>query len=893
MELINSGMRKGIKSMCVVCQTAQFVSLMPKPQDFVTRIVGDVVYLSAQVKTLSDNMNKLLDSYANIPTDYLMTQMNSITGSLTNITDRVSTYAQNAVNQSIGLAENTAQMISELTGTVIDTTGAVVGAVTGVGSAVAETSMNIIGQTDTASEIHDGAEVILEWSGNGFNNIKDDATRPLNNLTNKLKNTRSNLTQGIENTANSINEGINDVAKPIVTLIENLRNGMKKLESVIDGGFKDVTGMSSVANEADKVSQALTESGNTTKEAQAVNAVTTNLSAVIKNFSVGKMVMAFTGVLSQSVIVKLGLNELPPIDFESMLYKIRDDMEMTSEDLYEEYERLNKELDNSVGEFKQFGEDSVKIPTEDRDYSTKNYKEFIKQYETELKGQREKIRNLMKSNIEVGGNDALTKKELRSAISEVRKYRKQVKNAKQTKTLKDIINDELDNLKKETEYRCNSLKSDWNSMMAQYKKAIKEIKSFFTSGGSCDMFIDDCCDKINKDCDDIKALCKNLMSQLICSGIKVGMPADIGTVFPNPAYKIADFWMDIKTIIKFIKDLITLVIDIINNINKLARLMLNGIKNLSDIIKQLMELLGLKWLMDLIQSIIDLFGDNISNVKVRLENTLSPVYFSDTDEYNNTIEALDEILENQKMTKEHSETLADTVNLLSNIRNKEIDKLIDKINDVRKTTNISSLKEDDVEELIEDLDKQGERIVAYKSPILQETGSSSDVSSIANGTGSMDTDVKFVGWHYFHPNLEHTKNTYYGSISIIDKLLKRIKSKIIKKAAKTGHKKKGGVAKLKSANVGTRFTKIDKAYVAFYWYTYYTEDLEKDCFDNKTDDGAMIIDSVIQTQNGSIVEITDINGKTRQVFVADNMVRRGDYVVVDGVRYRVGGKKVN
>ena len=123
MELVNSGMRKGIKVLCVACQTAQFVSLMPKPKDFVTRIVGDVVYLSAQVQTLSDNMNKLLDSYAEIPGNYLMTQMNSITSSLTSITNRLSTYGQNMVDQTMSIGENAVQTISDLTGSAIDTAG--------------------------------------------------------------------------------------------------------------------------------------------------------------------------------------------------------------------------------------------------------------------------------------------------------------------------------------------------------------------------------------------------------------------------------------------------------------------------------------------------------------------------------------------------------------------------------------------------------------------------------------------------------------------------------------------------------------------------------------------------------------------------------------------------
>ena len=97
---------------------------------------------------------------------------------------------------------------------------------------------------------------------------------------------------------------------------------------------------------------------------------------------------------------------------------------------------------------------------------------------------------------------AIAKKEMRSAIKEIEKYRKQIKNAKQTSTLKSIIGDELNNFKKEIEYRSNSIKSDWESMMKQYRDAIKEIKEFFSTGGSCDMFIDDCCNQINKDCND-------------------------------------------------------------------------------------------------------------------------------------------------------------------------------------------------------------------------------------------------------------------------------------------------------------------------------------------------------------------------------------------------------
>ena len=612
MEVINAGMRKGIKAMAVVAQTAQFVSLMPKPQDFVMRVVGDVVYLSAQINKLSDEMNKMLDAYADIPTNYLMTQMNSITGSLTNITNRISTFSQNAVNQTIGFAENTVQTVTELTGTVIDTTGAVTNAVIGMTSAVAETGTNLVGQFDVASDIHDGAEAILEWSADGFKNVSESTTEPLKKTTQKLTDIRTGITDKIGQTANTVNESISKPQEFIESLITQLRDYMKKLSNVLDDGFKEYSGLGTISNGADKIANELTADNNSLAT-QATSAVASSVATVIKNFSIGKVVSAFVGITTQSVIVKLGLDQLPPIDFESMLCKIRDDMVMTPEELEKQYNELNKELDEIYGEFKEFGDESVKIPSEKRNYSSKNYKEFIKGYEEELKAQRDEIRKRMqyiKNNTTDEGRviidgtdmtleaDEYQKRELKSAIREARKFRKQVKNAKQAATFKSIIGDELNNLKKEVDYRSNSIRSDWEDMMKQYRDSIKEITSFFSGGGSCDMFIDDCCDKINKDFDDIKELCKNLAVQISCAAGETLLPSDLGPVFPNPAFKILDLIAQIKVIIKFIKDLITLVIDIINNVNKIARLILNGLNSLKDIINEIMKLLGLKWLMD-------------------------------------------------------------------------------------------------------------------------------------------------------------------------------------------------------------------------------------------------------------------------------------------------------
>ena len=872
MEVINTGMRKGIKAMAVAAQTMQFISLMPKPKDFVTRIVGDVVYLSAQLTKLSEDMNKLLDSYADIPVNYFMTQVNSITGSLSGITNRLNTYTQNGVNQIAGLGENALNTISEITGAAIDTTGSLTSAVVSLGSAVVQTPVNILGQTDTGEEINDAAEIVLEWTNNGFKTIKDDVTKPINDVTNKLNNLKSGVTDTINGATNTVNDKIQEVQKWIQTLINELRDKVQKLSNLMDTSFKDVTGLSSISKGSTTISTGLTESGEESLAGTATQSITSSLSNVINNFSISKVVFAFAGVITQSAIVKLGLDQLPPIDFESMMYKIRDDITMTEDDLYKQYQQLS---DSTYNDIIKFGEDVSKNPSEFRNYSTENYDKFKDEFEDELKKQREDIRTRMKFAKNDRNQATIAKKEIRSAIKEIEKYRKQIKNAKQTSTLKSIIDDELKNFKKEIEYRSNSIKSDWESMMKQYRDAIKEIKEFFSTGGSCDMFIDDCCNQINKDCNDIKEMCKNLASQLIGCTIKVAMPADIGPVFPNPVYKISDFLMDVKTIIKFIKDLITLIIDIINNVNKLVRIMLNGINSLKEILDEFLNIIGLKWLMNLVQNIINLFGDNIKSARLRLENTLSPVYFSDTKEYENTIEALDSLLEGVKMSDDGKTSMSNIPKLLEYVQNDDINKLIKSINSAKNINVINPDKDDEVkriENLLNDMESQGDVIVAYKSPIIEEPGDTTTVSNMIDG-GSSDIDIKFIGWNFFHPNLNN--KDYYKS-----NFMKKIKSKIIKKAAKNGHKKRGGVNGLR-----TRWkVRSDTAYDAFYWYTYYTEDLEKDCFEFKTDDNTVIIDNVVHTENGSVVQLSD----GRKVFVANNMVKSGDYVNVDGVKYRVG-----
>lgn len=859
MDVINGSMRKGIKVMAVTCQTARFITILPKPKDFVAKIVDDVVYLSAMMQKMVDDINIMLDNYTDIPLNFIMTQVNGVSSSLTGIVNRVNDYTSNATNVVMGMGENTMATITELTGAVLDSVNVTSQAIANLGMSVSKSTTSILGMPETSEKIGDAATAVLEWTDNGFKKVGDDVFNTLSKATDSIAKARNEAMASVNNTMSSANETINNSAKWVEELLIGLKEKMNRLASKLDGGFKDVTGLDSVTNGVDALRGTLAENGDGNPAAQVVGTLANTVSEVLKNFNIGKVVTAFTGVMAESLIVKAGLDQLPPINFEAMLDKVRSDVELSNEEL-----RAN--IEGYVNE--------NYVHTGDVELDQKNYKEFMKQYNEELRRQRAVIRAEMK---EASHQKRVERKENgTSAIKEIRKLREKAKKGRQTEKLSSIIKEELIKFRKSAENKCNELKYEWESAKKQYKDAIEEIKEFFQKDGAGSKFIDDCCDRINKDCDDIKELCSSIGTQLIMGGIKVVMPADIGTVFPNPIYKISSFFMDFKTIFKFIKDLISLVIDIVDNVNKLARIMINGLNSLTEIISQLMDMIGLKWLMDLIQSIIDLFGSKLTDSAEIMENSLSPIYFGDTDEYQRCEEIIESISDStSNITEGEFDELCGILNKYVNYYELNI-MSIDKVTDVIRGDDDY---EDEANKFAEDFESFADEIVAYKSPIIERTGSSASVSQMVDRSKKNDTDMKIIGWHFYHPNLKHVSFPH----NIIGKFKQKIKSRIIKKAARTGNKKNGGVYGLKNRwKIRNGMTAME----GFYWYTYYTDDMLDDGFNAFIEDGSVMIRNSISVYNGSIVEISD-NGVSRKVFVRDENVKSGDYVSVNGMKYRV------
>jgi hypothetical protein len=193
--------------------------------------------------------------------------------------------------------------------------------------------------------------------------------------------------------------------------------------------------------------------------------------------------------------------------------------------------------------------------------------------------------------------------------------------------------------------------------------------------------------------------------------------------------------------------------------------------------------------------------------------------------------------------------------------------------------------EDDIEDLLEELEAKGEReIVAYRSPILNKEGDD------------------FAGWIFYHAYAYHNMKNSWRTRK------KRRRNKVIYRASEKNKIKAGrlmgGVAALKKNKSFGKYVNGDywyntvTAYDAYYWYTKYTND-PTDCvpdFDNveyvEDENGNFITNenfketvvTPIQTSaNGSLVELND----GRRVFVEGKIVKSGDYVNVDGVKYRV------
>ena len=927
-ELITSAGRKSIKKIAQISQVSRALSLMPTAEDFAMRLIGDMKKITNMMNRISTRINEILDRYSNIPSEFLLKGFDEILKKLHDIDD----YTKFAIKETIDVMSSTVKSTQEITGAL--------------GSAVSEiTSATLqIGGGLTYGAIAMSANITLAVTGNGRRSMTNDVVQdvingevPIDEMDEEFENRIDSKVGGMDSVADAIRDWTEGAAskstESIDAFFENAGNGMdtaldwisetkenadgvvddsigvliekvenakrdieEKIETVkitFDKFTKNFDEAFGFINGKNFAEEAFRNASNTAYEKMdgpvfdAIGECTEDIADFIKNFNIGKVITAIGGMAIGAASATLVMDLLPSIDVDRMLKDIVSDVDTRRIDKMTEL-YYNKYYESSP-DLVEVTDSPWRVSVDDLEkYSAENYNKYLNDYGEENSKVRNEIFEKM-NNVESLSNMSSFSKDMqsiskenkaemeknKSALKAMRKVRREAIKAKQIERYKGFLKIELDYLEKEFLNLKNNIKYEWDSMMEQYKNAVKEITNFFSKegcGGS--EIIDKCCDRINDDATQIVELCKNITIELTSTVSKIPTPYAIGTCVDMPVHKILSFFMDIKIVLTFLKNLIRLGIDILSQLTILAKLIANGFKSLKEIFDTLKELIGVDKILNMIEFLIELFRPKVIDAKILLENSISPIYYNETKDYEDRVAYMEDILGSDisKNVDIKKFNYTDDPYARKKYRGKEFG---------GKTSD-----EDEIEEWLEELEAKGEReIVAYRSPILNAEGDD------------------FAGWIYYYADAYDNMKGGWGDGR------KRRKNKLIKKASKKnkliGGKLVGGVAQLKKDG-SFGYTTKDKKYVknsvtgfdAYYWYTEWTND-PTDCVPDWSNeelvydkDGNVIAKKAINsevvvpvqtTANGSLVELSD----GRRVFVEGKIVKSGDFVNVNGVKYRV------
>lgn len=862
--LITSGMRKAIKKMVQVSNCARVLNLLPTAEDFALRLIGDMKIITNRVNSISTRINNILDRYSSIPGEFLLEGFDEILEKLDNVSD----YTKFAIKETSDVMSSTVKSTREMTEALGSATSGITSATLQIGGgltygAVALSSNLNLAMTGNGEVTNDTAEHIRDWTVTTATNTVES----IDDFFGKAGDGLNNAVEWIDNQTNKVDDFVDGVSDELMEKVENAKNKVEekiqRVKETFDKFIKDYDDAFGFlnGNAFKKASDAAYEMD--TPVYDAFGDMTGEIANFIKNFNIGKVIKALGGIVVGAGSATLAMDLLPSIDTEKMLRSIIGGVDSYNID------KIHQLHHNKYYETEPDLLDVPDVPwllsKDDLEkYNADGYNKYLEEYGEENDKRRTEILEKMQKATtraelrEVKNENKEKMKENKSALKAMRKVRRDAIKAKQIEKYKGFLSIELRYLKRDCLNMKTTIKNEWDTMLNQYTLAIKEIKKFFTNegdGGS--ETVDRCCDRINDDATQIVELCKSIGVELTNAVAMVPTPYAIGSCFDMPVHKILAFFKDIKIIITFIKNLIRLGIDIISQLTIIVKLCYEGLQNLSDILKTLKETIGVDKILKMIDYLLELFGPKMEESKILMENSITPILYNETEDYERRIDAIDE---------DDSETLYMEEFKYSddpNARKKIAEKVFGGKN---------AEDEDEFEEWVEELEAKGEReIVAYRSPLLNEEGDD------------------FAGWIYYHAY------AYDKMSSGWSKRKKRRKNKVIKKASKKnkliGKKLVGGVAKLKSDN---KISNSMSSYDAYYWYTEWTND-PTDCdpdFNNVEcvydEDGNLIPNenfkkNVVSPVNGSLVELYD----GRMVFVEGEVVKSGDFVRVDGIKYKV------
>ena len=901
-KIITDSGRKAIKKIAQISQCARVLGLMPTAEDFAMRIIGDLRTITRRMNSISTRINDILDRYSAIPAEFLLEGFDLVLKKLDDIND----YAKYAISETMNVMSSTVSSVNELSDALGDAVSSTTSATLQIGGGLAYGAVamsaniklaftgdhrvlvteavandvasgkvpvadmeaeierrireNVGGMDDAAKSIRDWTETSTSKSVGSIDDFFGDIGGGLDKASNWIDETKGAADKVVDDSVGVLIEKVENAKKEVEDKIEQVREIFNKLTEDFDRAFGFVNGKNFAESTFRNISNTAYEKMDGPMY-DAIGEVSGEVADFIKNFNIGKVITAIGGMVVGAGAATLAMDLLPRVDVERMLKDI-----IGGVDTY----RMDKMMELYNNKYFESEPDLLEVPDvpwrlskDDLEkYNADGYKKYLEDFAEENDKERSEIVKRMEKATTRKELAAISKenkekmKENKSALKAMRKVRRDAIKAKQIEKYKGFLKIELDYLKRDFLDMKYAIKNDWDTMMNQYKVAISEIKKFFSTDGSGgNEVIDRCCDRINDDADQIVELCKSITVELTNAVAMVPTPYAIGTCVDMPVHKILAFFKDIKIIITFLKNLIRLGIDIISQLTIIAKIILCGFQSLADILKMLKDLIGIDKILNMIDFLIALFRPKMIDAKILIENSLSPIYYNETEDYEARYDAIEALLGDDK-----EGGFVERFNYTNDKHAKEKD---------QKKFGGQMESDEDIENILEELEAKGEReIVAYRSPILNAEGDD------------------FAGWIYFHADAyDNMKESWSPN-------KKRRRNKLIKRASKKNKLRQGkligGVTQLKN-NKRFGYTKDGKyfgnsitGYEAYYWYTKWTND-PTDCEADFANEGKDVVNPIQTTQNGSLVELSD----GRRVFVEGKIVQSGDFVNVDGVKYRV------
>ena len=908
-KLITDGTRKAIKNMVYVSQCARTLSLMPSAENFAMRLIGDMIIVNRKLNNISIRINEILDKYSSMPSDSLHEGFEETLNSIGNASDYTKLAIEDTSDAMISNDKSSQEIGDALDSAVSSNTSA---------------SLQIGGGL-TYGSIAIGNNIKLAMTGNGRRRlINDVANEPANvnfhidGISDKFENrinsevgeindvdsinnlTKNSVTKGtesidgfIKNTGEGIDGAVgwiddnkdvdssnSDLKEKVGNTKEIVEQKIKRVREVFNNlnkNFDNSFGFVSGKNFAEKNNISYEKMNSPMSD--SVGEVKGKAADFINNFNIGKVVTSIGDIAVGAGDATLAVDLLPHIDTDRMLKDVIGGVDTTRIDKMNElYKKKNFENEPDLLEVPDA---PWRLSKDDLEkYNADGYNKYLEEFtevndntRSEILGQMQKVRN--SSDIAVITDDN-KEKENTSALKAMRNVRRNAIKAKQIERYKGFLSIELNYLKRNCLNMKTNIKNDWDIMMGQYKTAINEIKKFYTVDGyGGNETINKCCNKINDDATQIIDLCKSIAIEMTNAVAMVPTPYSIGICSDMPVHKTLAFFKDIKIIITFLKNLIRLGIDIIANLTILAKLIFNGVQSLAKILKTLKDIIGVDKILDMIDNLVSLFRPKMMDAKILMENAISPIYYNETEDYEMKANALEALLADDK-----------DGGSIDEFKYTDDPYARKKYRDEKHTYGGKMKTDDEIEDALEELEAKGEReIVAYRSPILNAEGDD------------------FAGWIFYYAYAyDNMKKSWRSS-------KKRRKNQLIKKASKKNKMRRGkligGVAQLKKnksfgyTDGNGRFHKNTvTGFDAYYWYTKWTND-PTDCeadFSNVEltydKEGNLIgakainenvVSPIQTTANGSLVELN--NGQ--RVFVEGKIVKSGDYVNVNGVKYKV------